>query len=341
MRSHVCDTYEVNAYVCEFDFPGLFSFGSFVGMKTMGHHAARWLPLQFVPEKWIRPESDWVRYRLYSAGKHHKLTRGSSMENGVSWSMASVTVLVVVRNQTREVLRALQSAQDSIQQFSRSKGSIAAWGGIQIVDDGSGPEATEALKSWMKQAPVPVRLYTTRWQVGVTRARNLGLELIETPWVVMLDADNTLTVDAIRHYMAAAEGHPDAAAVVGLLVGTNRMKTMLETLGGGNVDLRSLLSEGPQRDLSGLFDLAALRKLGGFDEELLLEIWGLEDFDLWIRMGYAGMKVVSIPSVLGTVFRGAETHWAQKTVKTLDRAQQAFTIRFGPNFTAYQDESTA
>lgn len=330
------DVYQFSADTCEVCFQTLDGVGSFAGMKRMKRKLLRFVPWRFVPAGWLDPLGSRMRFRLYAQGQRHKLNKGREVNNGRSWEGLEATVVVVVRNGSATVLSALNSAEAAILRDARSRGSASPYVGLQVMDDASTDGTHEAVATWMKGARVPVRLYRMAWQVGVTRSRNLGLERVETERLLFLDADNTLFEDGFIRYRQAAEAHPDAAVIVGPLRVTNRMRTMSETVGAQPFDLDVLLSEGPQRDVSGLFLVDSLRRLGGFDEDLLLDLWGLEDYDLWIRLGLAEMEVVSLSDEVGTMFRGAETFWAQKTVRTLADAQGVFERRFGPKFTAYR-----
>lgn len=334
-ESHA-NEYELSTDVYEVRFQSPVAQGSFAGMKRMNRNLARLLPWRIVPAGWLDPLGRGMRARLYAEGRRHTLKKGKETDNGRSWASMEATIVVVVRNAAASVLTALNSAEAAILRDARSRGSATPFAGILIIDDHSTDETPAALAVWMKGARVPVRSYRTAWHVGVTRARNLGLERAETSRLLFLDADNTIFEDGWIRYRQAAEAHADAAVIVGALRVTNRMKTMRETIGDEPFDLGVLFSEGPQRDVTGLFQVECLRKLGGFDEELLLDLWGLEDYDLWMRLGLAELEVISLSEEVGTMFRGAETHWASKTVKTLGQAQEVFERRFGPNFTAYQ-----
>ena len=53
---------------------------------------------------------------------------------------------------------------------------------------------------------------------NVGDARNAGLELVQTPWVMFVDADDRLAPGALPGLLAVARAHPAAAACVGKLV---------------------------------------------------------------------------------------------------------------------------
>jgi glycosyltransferase involved in cell wall biosynthesis len=245
-------------------------------------------------------------------------------------------VLIVVHNNPRGVEETLTSAAAAIHRLSTQDGFEAPSGGIVVVDDGSTDETRHKLIQWMQAADVPLKLYCTAWQVGVSRARNLGLEAISTEWVCILDSDNTLLEGGLIELL---EHSGDGAGCFGSMWVCNRMKTMHELAGNQPFDFELLLREGPQMDSTALFRTEVLKGFGGYDEDLLLDIWGLEDFDLWLRLGEAGVSISHVSQPIGTLRRGADAHWSQFTRQTLGDAQRVFEGRFGSKFTAYKHES--
>jgi hypothetical protein len=60
-----------------------------------------------------------------------------------------------------------------------------------------------------------------------------------------------------------------------------------------------MLVEFPYIDAMAMFDRKQLIKIGGYDNELYKLGWfGWEDYDLWLRIANAGLRVSFLPNVL-------------------------------------------
>jgi Glycosyl transferase family 2 len=75
------------------------------------------------------------------------------------------------------------------------------------------------------ESPVPatdgVEVVRSELRLSHGRARNLGLSLVETEYVVFLDADDALLPGALARLVTALDGRPDCAALAGGIVDSN------------------------------------------------------------------------------------------------------------------------
>lgn len=85
---------------------------------------------------------------------------------------------------------------------------------IILVDDGSKDESAEIIKKWQKKYPDNIH-YFYKENGGQASARNLGLEYVETDWVVFTDPDDYL--------------HPDYFKSVDIQLSQNPATVMLAT----------------------------------------------------------------------------------------------------------------
>jgi len=74
-----------------------------------------------------------------------------------------------------------------------------------------------------------------------------------------------------------------------------------------------MLVEFPYIDAMGMFDREQLIKIGGYDNELYKLGWfGWEDYDLWLRIAKAELRVSFLPNVL-CLYRHHETAMSKTT----------------------------
>ncbi len=84
---------------------------------------------------------------------------------------------------------------------------------VIVVDDGSTDEETERA---LDELPAGVELIRQR-NAGVAAARNAGFENSESELLLMVDADDRLTVDAIDTLRPPLESNPDVGYCYGLM----------------------------------------------------------------------------------------------------------------------------
>src|SRR4029077_14872953 len=91
---------------------------------------------------------------------------------------------------------------------------------VIVVDDGSTDDATRLA---LDELPRGVRIVRQE-NGGVCRARNAGLALADTPFVIVLDADDELAPGALPALRATLEQDPDIGFAYGYmeLMGTHQ-----------------------------------------------------------------------------------------------------------------------
>lgn len=156
---------------------------------------------------------------------------------------------------------------------------------VVVVDDGSTDAATHAALD-----ALPAQVDVVRQaNAGVCTARNAGLARADTPFVIVLDADDRLAPGAVALLREALERHPEA----GFAYGHQRF------FGDWHGELRfppydplRLLDRhliGP----TALVRRALLTDVGGYDESFAL----YEDWELWIAAlahGWHGVRVDAV-----------------------------------------------
>ncbi|MBR0790349.1 glycosyltransferase [Bradyrhizobium manausense] len=168
---------------------------------------------------------------------------------------------------------------------------------VIVVDDGSTDDTTTIVNAIRESRLRLIRNDAS----GVSSARNLGARDARGDWLMFLDADDRLRVDAVTTLLKAAEGAPNAVAVYGdyntidsagrtigrrdLLKG--RLKpsgNVLERLAAGNFIVNGGIM---------LVRAEAFRATGGFDVSLRY----CEDWHCWCRLAATG-EFAYVPRLL-------------------------------------------
>ncbi len=178
---------------------------------------------------------------------------------------------------------------------------------IVVVDDASDDGTGEWLKS---QESERLRAVTLASNSGSTITRNTGLGLARGEYCLFLDDDDLLPEDALALHLEALDGHPEAIATVGCVVGFDENGP----LQGGRIRptpfrrvqhnvWRDVQFWWPYPVTASMFRTAVVRQVGGFNEELVF--YG-DDTDLWMRLSDLGPVVYMPENVIRWRFHGQQ-----------------------------------
>ena len=216
-----------------------------------------------------------------------------SIDNShVNGSAPAISVIVTLYNYGAYIHQCLKSLEDSH--------TAAIPGGIEvvIVNDASTDDSLKQAMVVQRTSRHPVRVVDKRFNTGLADARNIGLQLARAPHAFILDADNMVFPSALERLHATIVRDNSAAAY-----------SMLCRFQGAHDNREGLLSyfdwdprmlvEFPYIDAMAMFDREQLIKIGGYDTELFKYGWfGWEDYDLWLRIARAELRVSFLPNVL-------------------------------------------
>ncbi len=162
---------------------------------------------------------------------------------------------------------------------------------VIVVDDGSARDPSHALDPFEN-----LRLICQP-NLGLSAARNTGLEAVGSEFVVFLDADDRLLEGATRAASATFATNPEAGAVYG---GFRRVDRQLVPVSS---DEHHPMGNDPFFDLlhgnliamhaTVTYRTAALREIGGFDTSLQ----SCEDYDVYLRLAQ-GYPIVSFDAIV-------------------------------------------
>jgi glycosyltransferase involved in cell wall biosynthesis len=206
-------------------------------------------------------------------------------------STPAISVIVTLYNYRSYIRQCLKSVEDS--------DTAAIPGGIElmIVNDASTDDSLKQAMAVQRISRHAVRIIDKRLNTGLADARNVGLQLARAPYVFMMDADNLVFPRALEQLYTRIVRDRSVAAY-----------SMLSRFKGHQSDREGLLSyfdwdpqmlvEFPYIDAMAMFDREQLIKIGGYDNELYKLGWfGWEDYDLWLRIAAAGLRVSFLPNV--------------------------------------------
>jgi hypothetical protein len=168
---------------------------------------------------------------------------------------------------------------------------------VLVVDDGS-VDSTRTELDTLHDAGVQVLRHDR--PLGVSAARNLGLQHVQAPWVAFLDDDDVWAPGYLKAMLAAARTTGATSQRLGLVFsGHLQINPQWEVLGASppptleavHLDMNRFNPIGcPSRVL---LRTEAVRQTGGFDERLSI----VADWDLWVRI-LADYQVVRCPELL-------------------------------------------
>ena len=204
----------------------------------------------------------------------------------------SVSVVIPCFDQGRFLTGAIESVLD--QTFRPDE--------VVVVDDGSRDATPEVARSFGSA----IR-YIRQDNAGLSAARNRGLAQAEGDYVLFLDSDDLLRRTALELLVETAGAIPDAAVIRGSWVeidehGAETVSASTPPLGEDAFHaLFDPMSVGPP--CRSLVLRKSLLEVGEFDTRLR----ACEDWDLWLRLAFAGARFVDSPDAFAVYRRHASS----------------------------------
>ena len=180
---------------------------------------------------------------------------------------------------------------------------------VIIVNDGSNEPAT---------CQVLQNLDTNKYQVlhqpnqGLGRARNAGIEIASSEFILPLDSDNLIRAAYFDQGVALLLQNPHVGVVYG------DAEYFGEKTGRWKVpefDWRPMVQRN-YIDACALYRKSAWESVGGYDENM--PVMGLEDWDFWMRVALRGWKFAHIDEIAfdyrvrqGSMVFDAHRHFAE------------------------------
>jgi Glycosyl transferase family 2/Glycosyl transferases group 1 len=166
---------------------------------------------------------------------------------------------------------------------------------VIVVEDHATDASRDIVRDYLAaHDDVPMMLIAKDANEGLAAARNTGFDAARAPLVMVIDADNAIYPTALAKLAGALRTNPTAAAAY----------SILEDFGSAT-GVRSAVAWDVDRlcaanyiDAQAMWRVDAWRRLGGYraDDD---EVYGWEDWDLWLRLADSGGAALLVPQILG------------------------------------------
>ena len=224
---------------------------------------------------------------------HLRSIRERKHVDAIAFAYPPVSLLIPAHNEelvmgaTLEAMLALDYPKDRLE--------------IIVINDGSTDSTKEIIDSYRKRDS-RIRLYDVpqgEGGKGKSRALNLGLQIAQSEFIAVYDADNTPAPNALQYLVAQLLMHPELGAVLGKFRTVNKDRNLLTRfINIETLSFQSILQAGRWwllkiATLPGtnfVIRRAVIEQLGGWDEDAITE-----DAELSIRMYINGWKIKYIP----------------------------------------------
>ena len=191
------------------------------------------------------------------------------------------TVVIATRNRCQYLVQALQSA------LLQEQVSLE----VVVVDDASSDTTAEYLG---QVSDGRVRVIHHAQAVGVSEARNSGINAARRPWIAFLDDDDLWAPTKLAEQLAAVRRTGASWSYTGVAYFTDGVRTA--RIARRVAPLQGVLQSNPTPTPSSVIvSRAVLRAVGGFDPELTL----MADWDLWIRVTQFGAPAIVAQPLVG------------------------------------------
>lgn len=193
---------------------------------------------------------------------------------------------------------------------------------IIVVDDHATDHSRAAIRRVLDEHPgVPMLLVGKDANEGLAAARNSAFELSRSPLVMVLDADNEVSPTCLRRLADALDAHPDADAAYGILEDFGEHRGVRSAFPW---DVRQLCKAN-YIDAQAMIRKETWARLGGYRGDD--EVFGWEDWDLWLRLARVGGRALLVPELLGR-YRVHQGSMIALTNLGHDRGRTAMRARY-------------
>lgn len=201
-----------------------------------------------------------------------------------------ITVIITCFNYSTYIQEALKS----VFLASQYKTEIE----VIVIDDASKDKSNQKIRELIKESPIPMTLLCPWWNVGVSRARNLGIIHARGDYIFILDADNAVYPRALLNLFCRIN-ELSADAAFGPIDRINPDGSFHSIVSHKEFEPDYLFNYGNYIDAMALFRKEKLLQIGGYDVSLLKNIGGWEDYSVWLKFANLGYKVAFSPQKVG------------------------------------------
>jgi len=196
---------------------------------------------------------------------------------------AQATVCITLYNYGESVIEALDSCfEQTLEHLS-----------VAVLDDCSSDKGADRVERWMRHYGsrfAGVRLVRHRQNGGLAAARNGVIDTAESPFVMVLDADNLLYPRCVERLLSGLEpsDHAFAYSIIEQFDG----RTGLMGYYGWSPEL---LRQNNYIDAMALVRKSSWEAVHGYSKML---VGGWEDYDFWCKCAERGFAGLFVPEIL-------------------------------------------
>jgi len=200
-----------------------------------------------------------------------------------SLGAAEATVCVTLYNYESHILDALESVYDQ---------TLPALG-LVVLDDASTDRGGERVERWMRNAGTRLAGATLVRHVrnaGLARARNGAIHAAQSPFVMVLDADNQLRPRCVERLLRSLEAS-DYAFAYSIIERFGELRGLMGTSSWSP----PLLRAANYIDAMALLRKSTWLRVGGYNK---MRVGGWEDYDFWCKCVEADLEGLLVPEIL-------------------------------------------
>lgn len=192
-----------------------------------------------------------------------------------------VSVLIPNYNYERYLEQCIKSVIDS--DFDHSKLEIV------IVDDASTDKSLERMNEIKSKTAISIQVISKKVNSGLVKTRNQAILNAKGDYLFFLDADNYIGKECIRKHYEALVDSDAIACFAPIQKFDDASNNLLGIFSNEPYDLETLRICN-YIDAMAMFKKADLMEIGMYDEKIPGN--GLEDYELWLRVGANNKKVL-------------------------------------------------
>jgi glycosyltransferase involved in cell wall biosynthesis len=238
-----------------------------------------------------------------------------------------ITVIITLYNYSQYINECL----DSVANSNVTKSGIE----VLIVDDCSTDNSATIVEDYLEKYDLPICLIKKWFNTGLADARNVGLEIANSPYVFILDADNWIYPHCLSILYEEIISNKAAAAYAQISQFDNDTRKEINRISCHEWDLHKLVKQ-PYIDAMAMFNKDILLKIGGYSTDLIEYGWfGWDDYDLWLKLAQANYSCKFVPKVL-SAYRVHTTSMINTTNKYALNLAKYFCHKFADIAHKYQ-----
>ena len=207
-------------------------------------------------------------------------------------SNSCITVVITLFNYSEYIYECLNSLAQS--DVSNLPGDIE----ILVIDDCSTDNSASLVEAYLENSELPICLVKKWFNTGLADARNIGLELANSPYIFILDADNWIYPHCLSVLYEQIKSNKYAAVYAEISQFDNDTRKELNRISCHEWNVNKLVKQ-PYIDAMAMFNRDILLKVGGYSTDLIEYGWfGWDDYDVWLKIAQANYSCQFIPKVL-------------------------------------------